>query len=186
MWRISRLIDRFSGGWLAFLSLLIFIAFVVFVLPAESAKAAEASRGAESPDTSFLYSPNDLYRMAEEFGAVGRAAYVRARFSFDIIWPLVYTFFLLTTTSWAIGKVFPTQSRWRYLNLAPLPALLFDYLENGSAALVMVRYPQTTAVFDWLAPLATVLKWVSLTSAFLLLISVLVWAAIRWMKKEKE
>ncbi len=114
--------------------------------------------------------------MAEEFGAEGRAAYVRARFSFDIIWPLVYTFFLLTATSWAVRKAFPPDSRWRQLNLAPLPALVFDYLENVSAALVMARYPRTTAVFDWLAPAATALKWSTLSLAFLVMLATLLLA----------
>ncbi len=186
MQRVSRFIDRVSPGWLALLAVLVFIAFIALVLPAESAKAAAASGGVESPDTSFFYSPADLYRMAEEFGEAGRAAYVRARFSFDIIWPLVYSFFLLTATSWAARKAVPTDSRWRLLNLAPLPPLLFDYLENVSAALVMARYPRTTAVFDWLAPAATILKWITLSAAFVLLVVVLILAFTRSIHARKN
>ena len=186
MRRISQFIHTFSPGWLAFLAMLIFFAFIALVLPAESAKAAAASGGAESPDTSFLYSTSDLYRMAEEFGADGRAAYVRARFSFDIIWPLVYSFFLLTTTSWAVRKAIPPASCWRLLNLAPLPALLFDYLENVSAALVMARYPRATAVFDWLAPAATILKWVTLSAAFTLLVVFLILAVVQSIRSRRN
>lgn len=179
MRQISRLIQKNSPGWLALLALLVFIAFIALVLPAESARAVAASGGAESPDTSFFYSPADLYRLAGEFGPTGRAAYIRARFSFDIIWPLVYTAFLLMATGWAARQAFPTASRWQLLNLAPLPPLLFDYLENVSAALVMARYPETTFLFDWIAPAATVLKWVSLSLAFLLLLVLVMMAIIK-------
>lgn len=183
MRHVSHVIYKFSRGWVVLVALFIFVVFLAFVLPAESAKAAVSSGGAESPDTSFFYTRADLYRMAEAFGKAGRAAYVRARFSFDIVWPLAYTFFLLTVTSWALLRVLPTESRWRLLNLAALPALVFDYLENVSAALVMTRYPQMTAVFDWLAPFATVLKWLTLSLAFLVMLAALLSTLVKVIKR---
>ena len=43
-----------------------------------------------------MYSTSDLYEMAQSYGADGRGLYVKARFTFDLVWPLVYTLFLVT------------------------------------------------------------------------------------------
>ena len=73
----------------ALLALVVFLLFTALVLPAQSAQAEAQFAGVGSPDTSFWYTPDDLYRMAEAYGAQGRPAYNRARFTFDIAWPLV-------------------------------------------------------------------------------------------------
>ena len=53
--------------------------------------------------------------------------------------------------------------------MVPLLGALFDYLENGSAAVVMLRYPDHTIVLDTLAPVFTLVKWVFLGGSFVLL-----------------
>ncbi|MEJ2707597.1 MAG: hypothetical protein P8074_08290 [Anaerolineales bacterium] len=167
---ISRSLHRLSSGWLSLIAFMIFVLFTALVLPAQAAEADANSGGAGSPDTSFFYSAADLYQYAETYGESGRQAYVRARFTFDLVWPLVYTFFLLTSISWTFRWAFPAQSLWQRANLAPLLGLLFDYLENISTSLVMLRYPQTTPILDVLAPVFTGLKWLFVIGSFVLLL----------------
>ena len=101
MWkRISDRLHQVSNGWVALSALAIFLLFSALILPGQAANAESDTGSAESPDTSFYYSAGDLYRMAEVYGEQGRQAYVRARFTFDVIWPLVYTIFLSTAISW--------------------------------------------------------------------------------------
>lgn len=172
MWtRISNFINRFSAGWVALAAAVIFLLFMALVLPGQSAAAEETAQGAGSPDTSFFYQPADLYHMAEAYGAEGRQQYVRARFTFDLVFPLVYTFFLASATSWAFSRAFPEGSRLRLANLVPILGMLFDFLENLSASLIMVRYPAHTPVIDVLAPIFTALKWVFVGGSFLVLLA---------------
>jgi hypothetical protein len=124
--------------------------------------------------------------MAESYGERGRQAYVRARFTFDLIWPLVYTLFLATAISWAFGRAFAPDSRWQRANLAPLLGALFDYLENLSTSLVMLRYPDQTVVVDALAPVFTALKWSLLGASFILLFGGIVAAIWRWLKQRGQ
>jgi hypothetical protein len=181
--RISDWLVRVSTGWVTLAALVIFLLFTALVLPQQATKAAQESGGVDSPDTSFFYTPDDLYRMAESYGTQGRQAYIRARFTFDLAWPLVYTLFLVTAISWVFSKAFAPHSCWQRANLAPLLGALFDYLENLSTSLVMGRYPAQTAVVDLLAPLFTALKWGLLgVSFFLLLIGITV-AAWRWIRQ---
>jgi hypothetical protein len=181
--QISGWLRRSSTGWVALSALIIFLLFSALVLPQQATKAEQETSGAASPDTSFFYSADELYRMAESYGEQGRQAYIRARFTFDLVWPVVYTFFLVTAISWVFGRAFPPDSPWQRANLAPLLGALFDYLENLSTSLVMLRYPDQTPVVDLLAPVFTALKWSLLGASFVLLVGGIVVAVWRWVKQ---
>lgn len=176
---ISAWLRRVSTGWVALSALVIFLLFTALVLPGQSAAAEKVAGDAGSPDTSFYYSADQLYQMAEAYGAEGRSAYIRARFTFDLVWPLVYTVFLVTAISWLYGRAFPPDSRWQLANLVPLVGALFDYLENVSTSLVMGFYPDQLTVVAALAPVFTSLKWIFLGGSFALLLAGMVIAVWR-------
>lgn len=174
--RFSDWMYRVSSGWVAFSALVVFLLFIVLVLPGQASKAEADASSAESPDMSFYYTAEDLYQMADAYGEEGRGVYVRARFTFDLIWPLVYAIFLITGISWVYQRSFALGSLWQRANIMPLLGALFDYLENISTSVVMVRYPSPTAVLDMLAAIFTMLKWVFVIGSFaLLLAGVVVW-----------
>jgi len=163
-----------SSGRVALIALIIFGIFMVFVLPGQAEQAEAIAPGVGSPDTTFLYGTRDLYSMAEGYGAEGRAAYIDARFTFDLVFPVIYGFFLVTAVSWMGGRVIPPASRWRSANLLPVLGVVFDFLENSMASIVMARYPAQTAVIDAFTPLFSVLKWICVGGSFgLLLVLVL-------------
>lgn len=171
---ISSSLYRLSMGWITLVGLIIFFLFMLLVLPSQAEQARINSGGNASPDTSFIYSTTDLYQMADAYGEAGRLAYIRARFTFDLIFPLVYGFFLLTSLSWIFERVYPPTSRWRLANLVPLLGILFDYLENLATSVVMFRYPEKTSLVDLAAPAFSLLKWIFVTGSFVLLILALV------------
>jgi len=167
----SNWLYRISNGWLVLGALLVFILFSILVLPGQSASAEAVSADAGSPDMSFYYSTDDLYRMAESYGQAGRDAYIRARFTFDLIWPIIYGVFLITGLSWVYKRAFPPGNKVWWVNLLPVLGMAFDYLENIAASLVMSRYPQSTPVVDMLAPIFTVLKWSLISASFVFLVA---------------
>jgi len=125
----------------------------------------ESDTRLESPDLSFIYSTDDLYKMAENYGQDGRISYVQTRFTFDLIFPIVYGIFLVSNIGWMF---YPTK----YMGLVAIPIIgvVFDYLENISTSLVMWRYPESTPIFDVAATFFTPLKWIALTLGFMVLI----------------
>ena len=180
--RISDFFYQLSSVGVTLTALLIFVLFSVLVLPGQTALAEEISRGTGSPDTSIIYRPSDLYRMAEAYGEQGRQAYIHARWSFDVGFPLVYAFFLVTSISWLAGHALSPGNLWRRANVLPLVAALFDFLENAATSLVMARYPARTLLVDILAPLFTLLKWVCVLGSFVLLVAgafAVLWVFIR-------
>jgi len=171
-----------AKGRLALAALAIFLLFAALVLPAQAARTAERTGADRQPDTSLLYSAGDLYEMAAAFGPEGRQAYIRARFTFDLIWPLVYGFFLVTSIGWLAGRAFVATSPGRLLVLAPLLGVALDYLENISTSLVMARYPAPTPPVDALAPLFTLLKWLFVAGSAAALLAALPAALIARMR----
>jgi hypothetical protein len=158
--------------------------FSAFVLPGQAAESRARTGGAAQPDTSLVYSAADLYSMAEAFGPAGRQAYIEARLTFDVVWPLVYTFFLVASISWLAGRAFRPGSRWRLLNLLPILAILLDFLENFAAVIVMARFPLTTPVIDFAAPLFTLLKWLCVGGSFVALVGTGLAAVWRQMSRK--
>ncbi len=188
--RCSERLIWFSKGWLVLVALVIFVCFTTLVLPGQAAGSGERTGGARQPDTSLFYTPAELHGMAEALGPDGRQAYIQARFTFDVVWPLVYGFFLVTAISWLAGKAFQPGSPWRLLNLAPVLGVMFDYLEKGgvpedpylehlATSLVMARYPAQTPVVDLLAGPLTLVKWLFVGGSFMVLVAVAIAAVAR-------
>jgi len=172
--KLTAFLIKYSTGWVALASLIVFLAFGAFVLPGQSAAAEAYSGEVGSPDTSLFYASDDLYRMAETYGPDGRAAYIHARFTFDLIFPFIYGVFLTAGLGWLLGKTTKHESRWRLLVLAPLFGVLLDLLENISAAFVIGRFPLRSPLAAVLAPVFTFDKWVFVGGSFIALMVFLV------------
>jgi len=183
MFALSDLLDRISDRWVPLAAAVVFALFVAFVLPAHTTVGSGDGAAIGSPDLSVWYSGDDLYAMADAYGADGRADYVRARLTFDIVWPFVYVAFLSTALSWVHRRRLGGAPLWRRANLLPVAGGVFDLLENAGASLVMLRYPDRTPVVDSLTPLMTTAKWVTLAVCFLLLVFGLVSILFRWTRR---
>ncbi len=187
MWKnLSDWLHKKSTGWVAIGGVVIFILFTALVLPEQAAQAEQNSAGADSPDLSFYYSPEELYQMAETYGEAGRQEYIRARFTFDLFWPIVYALFLVTSISWLTRRAFSPGSFWQRTNLVPVWAMLLDYLENISTSLVMFRYPTRTPVVDFVAPLFTSIKWTLVGGSFVLLLIAIGAGITTWIKRSSQ
>lgn len=180
MQRISQYFYSKSSFWVFLITLALFVVFMLVVLPSESDRSAQVTGSVTSLDTTFYYTRDQLYQIAEDFGQEGRLYYLDSRISFDIVWPLVYTFFLINTISWILNKTILEESKLRLLNLVPLAAILVDYLENITNMVVMFRYPQPTDILASLAGVITSLKWVFVGGSFLILVfGVVLWAGVK-------
>ena len=169
--------------WIALIAAVIFILFSATVLPDQSNKAALYSADVGSPDLSLFYSKEDLYQMAEQYGSDGRQAYVRARFTFDLAFPIIYGAFLLFSSTWPLKRLTRSNSPWRLLVYIPLLAVIFDFFENASAAIVIGRYPSPSDLLAFLTPFFTLIKWIFVASGFVLPIIYLVILILRRLRK---
>jgi len=180
MHSISEFFYRKSTIWAAVLSLALFILFLWLVLPSESERSAEVLGSTASPDTSFYYTRSELYQIAEDYGQEGRYFYIDSRITFDIIWPFIYTIFLISGISWIADKIILEGSKVRLFNLVPLGAILMDFLENISNMIIMFRYPIPTDLLASLAGVFTALKWVLVGGSFVILVlAIFLWIGVK-------
>jgi hypothetical protein len=138
------------------------ILFMVTVLPGQAAQSQKYS--GISPDTTFFYRPNQLIGAAEDYGPEGRQAYIYSRWTFDLVFPLVYVGFLATGISWFLrGQIGNPKM---FLNLLPLLAGVFDYLENTATTVVMTIYPEVSNLAAVLASAFSLTKWIFVFVSF--------------------
>jgi len=166
MEKISNWLRKKTSTWLMLASLLVMVCFMVFVLPAQAARSTREIGAENSPDMSLYYSPEELHQMAEEYGEAGRQAYIRSRWTFDLVFPLVYTAFLVSGISWFSQRLTHWGATWKLTNLLPLWGGIFDLLENTATSLVMALYPAKSSILLISASLFTPIKWALVSVSF--------------------
>lgn len=172
------MIDLFSRKYVLLAVTVVFAFFIAIVLPDQSEKAAEYTPESGSFDTSYYYSPSVVYEKIELYGEEGRAAYIYNRWTFDLIFPLVYGLFIFSAISFSIARIkwrVLAPRRWVYLAFI---AVMFDLLENSFVSLAMGGYPTEYNLLAYGASFSTLFKWffvvTGLVSAFIFLFFTLV------------
>jgi hypothetical protein len=181
--KLSDWIRKKSTGRIVISTLVIMFLFTILILPQQARSSERETGSSTSPDTAFYYSPVKLFQIAEIYGAAGRQAYIRARWTFDLIFPLVYISFLTTGISWAYNQIPSQKEPWQRLNLLPVFAGGFDYLENIATTWVMVRYPAHSSLAALLAAIFTPVKWTLISISFLVYLVLLGTLAVNWSRR---
>ncbi|AOM82291.1 hypothetical protein [Salisediminibacterium beveridgei] len=163
--------------------IVIFALFMLIVLPSEAERSSDYFGDTSAPDTLFLYSGDELYSIAREFGSEGRSYYIQSRFTFDIVWPLAYGFFLWSGIAYFSRNI--RKQCAQYLSLLPVFGVILDFLENSSASLVMYVYPLRIPVLTEIVTLFTMTKWITIGASFVILILLIVYRIVLIPKKRQ-
>lgn len=147
----------------------LFILFIFLALPQVAEHSRTILGSDRSPDMSFIYSVEDIYSMAEAYGTEGRMYYIKLRYTFDLVWPMVYLLFLVAYLTIAFRPLDISMS-WKMLNLLPFGAVVFDFMENIAVSIVMYRYPLRSPGIAELASIFTFLKWSLIGASFCALV----------------
>lgn len=172
---------KISWKWVVIVSI-IFGLFTTLALPQFNRYSIQMMGQLKSPDTSLFYSAKDLYEMAEVYGHSGREAYIKLRWTFDVIWPLLYTLFLVLWTIKLLEYI-SIKKTPRFLPLIPIAGMGFDFLENIGATILMYRYPLPSDIIASITPLMTLLKWITLSVSFSIIIILMLIVGLGKFKK---
>ncbi|MBU0956416.1 MAG: hypothetical protein KKI09_13380 [Spirochaetes bacterium] len=177
----SAKLSEFLAKWPVYLlACLIFMAFAVLVLPAKSREIATYTPEGGQFDTAYLYTPAEVAEKAGRYTAEGRAAYIKDRWTFDLAFPAVYGFFMLSSWAFglrglfglrrarqALGRQDDTLYRWpAWLLFIPLAGIVFDLAENTAVTFVMLAWPDISFPLALAASLGTGLKWLFVFPGF--------------------
>ena len=124
------------------------------------------------------YSYAEAQAFLADLSPEGANFYLRVQHRLDLIYPAL----LAISTGWAMVRLAP-HWRWRpALLLAPIPGMVFDYLENRAVAVMLLAgadglTPEMVAQASRFSQLKAIFSTLSLG---LLLILILAWAFRRW------
>lgn len=134
---------------------IMFLLFIIIVLPRAASNLEDVVGAVDSPDTAFVYTKDELYEMADSFGEDGRSFYIKQRFTFDLVFPLVYGAFMIAYASYGVINI-DLKRLFLYI---PILAVGFDLLENIFASLVFHYYPREI-IIGYFTPYVSLFKWI--------------------------
>ena len=167
---MSRFLTKLKGKQILYITL-VFILFTSIVLPYFASLTTKLIGVSESPDTGFGLSLSEYYLMRTAYGEYGRKVYVVMRFTFDIVWPVVYTVFLVSTLFYLQQQTQILKSI--KLHYVAFTAVLFDFMENVLAVIFMTTYPNQIDFVVYLLKGSSMIKWGLIVAAFILIIILL-------------
>ena len=152
---------------------IIFGLFITLILPYFSNLTARITNSTFSPDTGFFYSPDTFYANMELYGKEGRNFYVLMRWTFDIVWPVVYTSFFLSVLLF-FTNIYQSKTKQKILYM-PILAVGFDFIENILATINVSIYPSKSTVAIIFMQISSTLKWIFIlcTIIFIILLIIL-------------
>lgn len=173
--KLSQLIKH-PGAILA--SWFVFVFVMVVILPTVASNASLNGLN-ESIDTNFSFDPSLIYSILDNYGSAGRAYYVLQRWSFDLVWPIIYGVPLYLT----LNRLITRSNKWiSIMILSPLIAVLLDYVENIIFTILALAFPLQ---MEWLTVIGvsvSLLKWVLLSFAMILVFFACLIAFSRFIK----
>ena len=177
--RIHRLLIRFSSQRLLAVLALLFFPLILSVnlldMPISLPRMKALTGGHTILDMVPFYTAEKAYQMLTAYGPAGRQHYLRILFSVDIVLPILAASFLAV----AMTMVFPAGHSLRKLNVAPVLALLADYLENAAVLALLLYYPNHLDGVASVAGVITLAKHGFYWGSALLVLYGLVLAALR-------
>jgi hypothetical protein len=160
---MARIFSFLARPWVFAASVLVLAVFMATILPVKAEDAAGYTPEGASFDTSLFYTPSQAVEKVALYSPGGRAAYVYDRWTFDLAWPVVYGFFLLSGWVFGLSRLVPAgrkdRARAAWL-LVPTLAVFFDLVENTAVTVLMLAYPATPMAVAVAASAGTVIKWV--------------------------
>lgn len=156
MGKLAAILHQSINEVIFFSSLFTLVMFVVVVIPAENNRLVDHAGTSVQPDTVIFYTPGHLESIIDLYGDSGRDYYVQSRFTFDLVWPLVYLFALVSTLSLLCRNI---PGILNNAHLVPFLAVAFDLMENLFVSILMHAYPRSMKVFLYLATFSSATKW---------------------------
>lgn len=160
---ITRMLNKWGTLKTVLPLLVLTISLMVVVntvhLPITVPRIQELSHGADLLDMHIFYSKTEVYALLEQLQPEGRRVYLKLLMGFDFAFPALYAI----TFSLIVGMLYRSSGRRIIQSLVwlPLAAGVFDWAENVSILLILLKYP-VTSVAAYAAGFLTLGKWISI------------------------
>ncbi|MFD1616242.1 hypothetical protein [Gelatiniphilus marinus] len=186
MKRLTKFIEKNSSGKKVLGLFILTNAVYTFMLTVTIPKTMEFSNGMKLLD--MMPTGYDLDYVSELFsflGENGRLTYLTNQIPVDMIYPLLFGLSYCLLLGYLLKKMNKLNSQYIYLCLIPIIAGIADYLENIGIIAMLKNYPELTAVAVKTTSFFSLIKSISTSVFFIVLIVMLIILGIKFMKRNK-
>lgn len=130
------------------------------------------------------YDPDYIKQLLETLGEQGRAIYLYRQIPVDLIYPFFFGISNCLILAYFLNKLNQLESTLYYLCFLPIIAGLADYMENLGIINLLNSFPNLAESTMFLTKLFTIVKSMTTTIFFVVLIIVLSILGIKWLKNQ--
>ncbi|XMO85972.1 hypothetical protein AAFN75_14375 [Algibacter sp. AS12] len=158
-----------------------------FMLTVTVPKTMEFSNGMKLLDMMPTgYDLNYVSELFNSLGEIGRETYLTNQIPVDMIYPLLFALTYSLLLAYFLKKLNKLNSPFTYLCFIPIFAGIADYLENSGIITMLKSYPDLTEISVKTTSIFSLIKSISTTAFFIILIIVLMKLALKTINKKKS
>ena len=186
MKRLTKFINRNISGKKVLGLFILTNAVYLFMLTVTIPKTMEFSNGMKLLDMMPAgYDLNYVNELFNSLGEIGRKTYLTNQIPVDMIYPLLFGLTYCLLLAYFLKKLNKLNSPFIYLCLIPIIAGIADYLENFGIIKMLKSYPGLTDISVKTTSSFSLIKSISTTVFFIVLIIVLVILGLKAINGEK-
>ncbi|WP_117879582.1 hypothetical protein [Aureibaculum luteum] len=185
--RLTKIIERNISGKKVLILFILTNVVYAFMLTVTIPKTMEFSNGMNLLD--MMPKGYDLNYVSELFNALGengRDTYLTSQIPIDMIYPILFGLSYYLILGYFLKKLNRLYTPYSYLCLLPIIAGASDYFENFGIITMLVGYPDLTKVSVGITNTFTIVKSISTSLFFIVLIIVLISLGISVIKRKKQ
>jgi len=154
--RISLFFYKNTTLWLVGLFLILLLLMLISLPLFENILQIEENM--ISLDVPPTYSSDRVYEILTEWGKDGRLKQFWLHLTWDLLFPMIYFFFLGFLLSWFSKRGFKRDSKMQKLKLVSFVAAV-DLLENIALFLLIIFFPANVYILSWIKTGLTLTKY---------------------------
>ncbi len=184
--RLTKFINGNNSGKKVLGLFILTNAIYVFMLTVTIPKTMGFSNGMKLLDMMPMgYDLNYVSELFNSLGEIGREIYLTNQIPVDMVYPLLFGLTYCLLLAYFLKKLNKLNTSFIYLCFIPIIAGIADYLENFGIIAMLKNYPELTEIAVKTTSSFSLIKSISTSVFFIVLIVMLIILGIKFMKRNK-
>ena len=184
--RLTKFINGNNSGKKVLGLFILTNAVYVFMLTVTIPKTMGFSNGMKLLDMMPMgYDLNYVSELFISLGEIGREFYLTNQIPVDMVYPLLFGLTYCLLLAYFLKKLNKLNTPFNYLCIIPIIAGIADYLENFGIITMLKNYPELTEITVKTTSSFSLIKSISTSVFFIVLIVMLIILGIKFMKRNK-
>ena len=184
--RLTKFINGNNSGKKVLGLFILTNAVYVFMLTVTIPKTMGFSNGMKLLDMMPMgYDLNYVSELFISLGEIGREFYLTNQIPVDMVYPLLFGLTYCLLLAYFLKKLNKLNTPFNYLCIIPIIAGIADYLENFGIITMLKNYPELTEITVKTTSSFSLIKSISTSVFFIVLIIMLIILGIKFMKRNK-